>query len=156
MAETNQVRPGEVEASEHFYGKAPAQSLLMLASPQFPVRLASNYERFQLAIGESDPNLLVVAPSLRHRMLGSREVPIIAEILRDYGGGRPAFLVVSRNGKVYSDVFDLLPRGSLDRLERALARSKRFRVWYRNDDTTIYQLVAARSARPPPAAGGGG
>jgi hypothetical protein len=146
MAETNQVRPGEVAASEHFYRNAPPHSLLMLASPQFPVRLASNYEEFQLAIGESDPNLLVVEPKLRHRMLGARDVPVIAEVLRDYGGGRPAFLVVSRNGKAYSDVFDLLPSGSLDRLERALARSRRFRVWYRNDDTTIYELVRGRSA----------
>ena len=156
MADTNQVRPGEVAASEYFYGNAPPHSLLMLASPQFPVRLASNYEQFQLAIGESDPNLLVIQPSLRHRMLGTREVPIIAEVLRDYGGGRPAFLVVSRNGKVYSDVFDLLPRGSLDRLQLALARSKRFRVWYSNNDTTIYQLVMARSAQHQPRREGGG
>jgi hypothetical protein len=156
MAETNQVRPGEVAASEYFYSKAPPHSLLMLASPQFPVRLASNYEQFQLAIGESDPNLLVIKPSLRHRMFGDREVPIIAEVLRDYGGGRPAFLVVSRNGKVYSDVFDLLPRGSLDRLQRALTRSKRFRVWYSNTDTTIYELVMARSPHDQPRRAGGG
>jgi hypothetical protein len=146
MAEVNHVRPGEVAASEHFYRNAPQHSLLMLASPQFPVRLASNYEQFQLAIGESDPNLLVVEPSLRGRMFGARDVPVIAEVLRDYGGGRPAFLVVSRNGKVYSDVFNLLPGGSLDRLERALQRSSRFRVWYRNDDTTIFELV---QSRPP-------
>ena len=150
LAEVNQVRPGEVAASEYFYRNAPPQSLLMLASPQFPVRLDSNYEQFQLAIGESDPNLLVVEPSLRKRMFGPREVPIVAEVLHDYGGGRPAFLVVSRNGKTYSDVFDLLPRGSLDRLERALERSSRFRVWYRNADTTIYQLVQSRPAQGPP------
>jgi hypothetical protein len=156
MAETNQVRPGEVAASEYFYGHAPPHSLLMLASPQFPVRLTSNYEQFQLAIGESDPNLLVIAPSLRHRMFGARDVPVVAEVLRDYSGGRPAFLVVSQNGKVYSDVFDLLPRGSLDRLQRALARSKRFRIWYRNNDTTIYRLVMARSAQHQPRREGGG
>ena len=147
LAEVNQVRPGEVAASEHFYDNAPRHSLIMLASPQFPVRLASNYEEFQLAIGESDPNLLVVEPSLRGRMFGAREVPVIAKVLRDYGGGRPAFLVVSRNGKVYSDVFDLLPTGSLDRLEAALERSSRFRVWYRNDDTTIFELVQSHPTR---------
>jgi hypothetical protein len=147
MAEVNQVQPGEVAASEHFYRNAPRHSLLMLASPQFPVRLASNYEQFQLAIGESDPNLLVVEPSLRGRMFGAREVRVIAKVLRDYGGGRPAFLVVSRNGKVYSDVFDLLPTGSLDRLEGALERSSRFRVWYRNNDTTIFELVQSRPRR---------
>jgi hypothetical protein len=146
LAEVNQVRPGEVAASEHFYRNAPRQSLIMLASPQFPVRLAPNYEQFQLAIGESDPNLLVVEPSLRGRMLGAGQVPVIAKVLRDYGGGRPAFLVVSRNGKVYSDVFDLLPAGSLDRLEDALERSSRFRVWFRNDDTTIFELVPSRTA----------
>jgi hypothetical protein len=36
-------------------------------------------------------------------------------------------------------------------LERALARSKRFRVWYRNDDTTVFELV--RSARDLPREG---
>jgi hypothetical protein len=54
---------------------------------------------------------------------------------------------VSRNGRVTSQVLDLLPRGSLDELERALSRSRRFRVWYRNADTTIFQLVQARPAR---------
>jgi hypothetical protein len=79
---------------------------------------------------------------------------VIAKVLRDYGGGRPAFLVVSRNGKVYSDVFNLLPTGSLDRLEGALERSSRFRVWFRNDDTTIFELVQSRPA-PEPGKGAG-
>src|SRR4029453_17598280 len=121
---------------------------VMLASPQFPIRVTSDYDQFQLTVGESDPNLLSVNRSLRHRMLGAREVPVIAEVMRSYGRNRSAFLVVNHNGKIYSDVFDLLPRGSLDRLELALSRSKRFRVWYRNDDATIYQLVPPQAARP--------
>jgi hypothetical protein len=148
MAATNEVRPGEVAASYYFYRNAPAHSLLMLASPQFPIRVTSDYDQFQLTVGESDPNLLSVKRSLRHRMFGAREVPVIAEVMRSYGRNKSAFLVVSHNGKIYSDVFDLLPRGSLDRLELALSRSKRFRVWYRNDDATIYQLVPPRAARP--------
>jgi hypothetical protein len=71
------------------------------------------------------------------------------QAMRDYAGGEPAFLAVNRNGKVTSQVLDLLPRGSLDELERALSRSRRFRVWYRNPDTTIYQLVQARPALDP-------
>jgi hypothetical protein len=144
MAATNEVRPGEVAASEYFYHNAPPHSLLMIASPQFPVRLAGNYDQFRLTIGEADPSLLSVKPSLRHRMLGTRELPIIAEVMQGYGGGEPAFLAVSRNGKVTSQILDMLPKGSLDRLERAMSRSKRFRVWYRNADTTIYQLVQTR------------
>jgi hypothetical protein len=150
MAATNEVHPGEVAASEYFYRNAPPQSLLMIAAPQFPVRLAGNYDQFRLTIGEADPSLLSVKPSLRHRMLDTRHLPIIAEVMQGYGGGEPAFLVVSRNGKVTSQVLDVLPKGSLDRLERALARSKRFRVWYRNDDTAIYQLVQTRPAQDPP------
>jgi hypothetical protein len=149
MAATNEVRPGEVAASQYFYDHAPPHSVLMIASPQFPVRLAGNYEQFRLTIGEADPSLLTVKPSLRHKMLGDRHVPAIAQAMRDYGGGEPAFMVVSRNGKVTSQVLDLLPRGSLDELERALSRSRRFRVWYRNADTTIFQLVQARPARDP-------
>jgi hypothetical protein len=69
--------------------------------------------------------------------------------MRDYARGEPAFLAVSRNGKVTSEVLDLLPRGSLDKLERVLSRSKRFRIWYRNADTTIFELVQTRPARDP-------
>ena len=149
MAATNEVRPGEVAASQYFYDHAPTRSLLMIASPQFPVRLTGGYDQFRLTIGEADPNLLTVKPSLRHKMLGDRHVPVVAQALRDYGGGVPAFLAVSRNGKVTSEVLDLLPHGSLDELERALSRSRRFRVWYRNADTTIFQLVQARPAQDP-------
>jgi hypothetical protein len=149
MAATNEVRPGEVAASQYFYDHAPPRSLLMIASPQFPVRLAGNYEQFRLTIGEADPSLLTVKPSLRHKMLGDRHVPVIAQAMRDYAGGEPAFLAVSRNAKVTSQVLDMLPRGSLDELERALSRSRRFHVWYRNADTTIFQLVQARPARDP-------
>jgi hypothetical protein len=149
MAATNEVRPGEVAASQYFYDHAPPRSLLMIASPQFPVRLAGNYEQFRLTIGEADPSLLTVKPSLRHKMLGDRHVPVIAQAMRDYAGGVPAFLAVSRNAKVTSEILDMLPRGSLDELERALSRSRRFRVWYRNADTTIFQLVQARPAQGP-------
>jgi hypothetical protein len=149
MAATNEVRPGEVAASQYYYDHAPTRSLLMIASPQFPVRLTGGYDQFRLTIGEADPNLLTVKPSLRHKMLGDRHVPVVAQALRDYGGGVPAFLAVSRNGKVTSEVLDLLPHGSLDELERALSRSRRFRVWYRNADTTIFQLVQVRPAQDP-------
>ena len=149
MAATNEVRPGEVAASQYFYDHAPPRSLLMIASPQFPVRLAGNYDQFRLTIGEADPNLLTVKPSLRHKLLGDRHVPVIAQVMRDYGGGKPAFLAVSRNGKVTSQVLDMLPRGSLDELEQALSRSGRFRIWYRNADTTIFELVQARPAGDP-------
>jgi hypothetical protein len=149
MAATNEVRPGEVAASQYFYDHAPPHSLLMIASPQFPVRLARNYDQFSLTIGEADPSLLTVKPSLRHKMLGDRHVPIIAQAMRDYAGGEPAFLAVSRNGKVTSQVLGLLPPGSLDKLERVLSRSKRFRIWYRNADTTIFELVQTHPARDP-------
>jgi hypothetical protein len=149
MAATNEVRPGEVAASQYFYDRAPPHSVLMIASPQFPVRLAGNYEQFRLTIGEADPSLLTVRPSLRHKLLGDRQVPVIAQAMRDYAGGEPVFLAVSRNGKVTSQVLDLLPRGSLDELEGALSRSRRFRVWYRNPDTTIFQLVQAHPAGDP-------
>jgi hypothetical protein len=148
-AATNEVRPGEVAASQYFYDHAPPRSLLMIASPQFPVRLAGNYEQFRLTIGEADPSLLTVKPSLRHKMLGDRHVPVIAQAMRDYAGGVPAFLAVSRNAKVTSEILDMLPRGSLDELERALSRSRRFRVWYRNADTTIFQLVPPHPAQDP-------
>ena len=88
-------------------------------------------------------------PSLRHKMLGDRYVPGIAKAMRDYAGGQPVYLAVSRNGKVTSQILHLLPRGSVDELERALSRSRHFHIWYRNADTTIFQLVQARPAGDP-------
>ena len=149
MAATNEVRPGEVAASQYFYDHAPPRSVLMIAAPQFPVRLAGNYDQFRLTIGETHPSLLTVKPSLRHKMLGDRHVPVIAKVMRNYGGGQPVYLAVSRNGKVTSQILHLLPRGSLDELERAMSRSRHFRIWYRNADTTIFQLVQARPAGDP-------
>jgi len=44
--------------------------------------------------------------------------------------------------KVYAHLYDLLPDGSLDNLDHALAASKRWKLFYRNADAVIYELVA--------------
>jgi hypothetical protein len=43
--------------------------------------------------------------------------------------------------KIYSHVFKLLPDGSLDSLDNALAASPQWRVFFRNQDAVIYEFV---------------
>ena len=42
-----------------------------------------------------------------------------------------------------------LPSAPFVMTSRALSRSRRFRIWYRNPDTTIFELVQARPAGDP-------
>jgi hypothetical protein len=51
------------------------------------------------------------------------------------------FLVFASSVTRYSVATRLALPGSLQSLERAVARSSRFRLWYRAPDARIYQLV---------------
>ena len=50
----------------------------------------------------------------------------------------------SRTGSTRASFYRELPRGSLAALERAVADSPAFRLWYRNSDARIYAVVGRR------------
>ncbi|HYX44739.1 MAG TPA: hypothetical protein VE760_06815, partial [Acidimicrobiales bacterium] len=143
--ELYQVRPGEVEASRYFYANAEPGSVLTLGAPNFPTRLGERYDEFA-GTGDNPPNLLTTVNRFRHRMLGPDDLPAVAEFAGEYvgatGGGR--YLALGKGQQVYADVLGLLPGGSFSRLDRALAASPDWRVYYRNADAVIYRLL-----RPP-------
>jgi hypothetical protein len=140
----NEMRPGEVAASEYFYDRAPGGSVLVLAAPNFPVRVGGRYDEFKIPWGVHDPNLMDAhRQGFRHRMLGEGDLPDIESVVRTYqrsSGGR-GFLAISKSQEVYTRAYGVLPDGSLASLDRALAASPDWRVFYRNEDAAIYELV---------------
>jgi hypothetical protein len=140
----NEMRPGEVAASEFFYDHAPAGSVLVLAAPNFPVRVGGRYGEFKIPWGVHDPNLMDAHDqAFRHRMLGDGDLADIESVVRVYQdamGGR-GFVAISESQKAYVRAYRVLPEGSLASLDRALAASSDWRLYFRNGDAAIYELV---------------
>ncbi len=136
-----QVRTGEVAASEYLYAHAPAGSALVLAGPNFPKRYGPRYSLLAGPHDDDEPNLLR-GSQFRGRPLGARDVGAVVAYMRSYSDR--GYLVFSASGLEFARVFRLTPPGALEKLEAAIRRSPRFRLWYANRDTRIYELVRAR------------
>jgi hypothetical protein len=138
VAEITLMPPSEVAASEYFYAHARPGTVLVLAGPDFPLRVSGNYDAFRGPKSDDDPNLLA-ATTLRNRPLGQADVPIAISIIHQYA--RNGYLVFSKSETEYASLFRLSPPGQLANLERAVARSPFFRLWHRTPDTRIYELI---------------
>ncbi len=146
-AELYMVTAGERQASEYFYSRAEPGSQLSLVSPNFPTRVGANYADYT-SQGDNPPDLLTSVPGLRHRRLGSKDLPAISKFVASDGGlTQDEYLVLSGGQAIYAEVLGLVPAGSLGSLGRSLSRSANWEVFYRNQDAVIYHYA------PPPAAG---
>jgi hypothetical protein len=135
----------EVAASAYLYSHAPSGSVLVLAAPDFPTNVNFRYP----LIDDSKPPL-VTTPQFGHRELGSADVPAVASaILRN---GTSDFLVFATSESRAARWAELAPAGALQRLEGAVASSPDFRLWYRNPDVRIYELVSGELPQGAPAA----
>jgi hypothetical protein len=134
LERANHVRPGEVAASRFFYKYSPRGSFLLLVASNFPTRLDASYPRHP---GYAyDPSLLAL-PRFQDRMLGPADIDAV---IRQLSGYRVAYLMFSTSQTAHAELFDLAPPGAVDRLQRALLASPRFRVVYRNDDAVLFRL----------------
>jgi hypothetical protein len=134
LERANHLRPGEVAAARRFYQVAPPGSFLMLVASNFPTRLDARYPEHP-GYGY-DPSLLAL-PRFQDRLLGPADLDAV---VYELGGYRDAYLMVSTSQADYAELFDLAPPGAVERLERALLASPRFRVVYRNADATLLRL----------------
>lgn len=136
--EINIVSPSEVRASEWFYDHARPGSVLVLAAPGFPFRYGATYPEFLGPEGDANPNLLTEPVFVGHQ-LGPAEIPYIAERIREYS--RHGYIAFDRDETAYGEIFRVTPPGALAGLEAAVARSAIFRLWYRDKDVRIYELI---------------
>jgi hypothetical protein len=136
--ELNQMPTNEVNASEYFDARAQAGSALLFSAPNFPGDYGPRYPLMRGA-GRAEPPTLLYSNRFRNRQLGRADVPaVVASILHYAPGG---YIVFSTTQNEYAHVFQLVPDGALENLEKAVADSRHFRLFYGNKDARIYQLV---------------
>lgn len=144
VAEVYMVPGGEVEASQYLYAHAPPGSIVVQATPNFPSQVGAGYDHVVMPGGSAGP-ILTDSARFRHRTLGASDIPAIESVGLRYGVQHPSgnvYLVLSGQQQRYAETYGVLPHGSLDNLDHAVAASRDWRVVYQNQDAVIYQLVA--------------
>jgi hypothetical protein len=122
---------GEVNASRWLYDKAPAGSLLLSATYDYPWAWR-NYERYEYFALEDEP------ASLRRRVAMAPALTMRALMHHDRRPG--AYVVISRAQNARVDMTGIMREGTLQRLERALARDPAFIPVWRSRDASIFRL----------------
>jgi len=145
--ELYRVRPGALAAIRYFYDHAEPGSVLGLGAPNVPARVGANYDQF--LVGSTPPPLTDVAELQGHR-LGADDLPTLSRLYQKHFASSPGkvYLSLSADQDVYAEVLGYMPKGSIAALDRALADSPQWRVFFRNRDAVIYEFV------PDPASSG--
>jgi hypothetical protein len=139
FASANVIPRPEVQATAYFYSHARPGSVLMLAGDNYPNDLAADYRTFAGEVGDSSPNLLA-DPKLRGHVLGTADIPEVLSYVRTYSSR--GYLVFSKSQYTYAEFFHSVPAGSLQGLQRAVAGSRDFTLWFSNADARIYRIIS--------------
>ncbi|MEN3314725.1 MAG: hypothetical protein V7605_959, partial [Acidimicrobiaceae bacterium] len=96
-------------------------------------------------LGGSTPPPLTTLDEFRGHRLGPADLPALANLYRDHVAATQGdvYLFLSADQDLYSEVLGLLPKGSIAGLDRALAASPDWRVFYRDRDAVIYRFLGA-------------
>jgi hypothetical protein len=140
--ELYRVRPGAVAANQYFYDHARPGSVLGLVSLNVPSRVSGRYDEF---MSGSTPPALSTVEAFRHHLLGEADLPALSALYREHAGrtAGDVYLSLSTDQQVYVEVLGLMPDGALAGLDRALAASVEWEVFYTNADAVIYRLLPA-------------
>jgi hypothetical protein len=122
---------GEVSASRWLYDTAPEGSLLLSATYDYPWAWR-NYERYEYFALED------ATASVRRRAARSPVETLEALMHEDRRPG--AYIVLTRTQEARVDMTGVMQRGSLQRMERALARDPAFIEVLRRPDASIFRL----------------
>ena len=121
----------EVRAANYLYTHAPAGSMLISGTGNYPWAFR-NYELYKyLAIGDQGSP----APA------SDRQSGVRAHALMAVGAGGSGYLIITRSQRADVEMNGVLPAGSLDRIERAVERSPSFREVYLGRDAQVFALV---------------
>jgi len=135
----NRIPPSEVTASQYLYANGEAGSVVVGSAPNFPMRAGGRYALMGGQNGSSDP-VLTRSSEFRNRDLGPAQVDAVVNVIRR--NGTRGYVVFSQSQEAYVQVFGLSSVNGLRSLEQAMVASGKFRVFYQNDTTRIYELVA--------------
>ena len=124
--------PQEVAASRLVYEHAPRGALVIEGTRGYPGQFR-NYERLDYVTLSREPR------DSQARVL-AHPVGRLSDWIDD--PPRPgAYVIITRSQKAEVAELGVMPHGSLDRIERALARSRRFRTLVRNRDAVVFVPV---------------
>jgi hypothetical protein len=122
---------GEIRAAEIVYNHAPADTLLIDGTRDYPNQF-HDAERFTYVTLATEPTGSI------ERVL-KHPVSKLAEWLGD-PRYREAYLLITRSQKEQIDAIGPLPRGSLEKIEKALIASPKFQVVYHDKDATLFRV----------------
>ena len=138
----NYFPPQEIQLVDQLYAIAPAGSQIIAATPNFPDAYR-NYNEYTLWwLSDNDPatNTALLADPAGY-LTGQKQTGWIhQQNPRAY-----SYLVFTRAQLADVSMDGLLPAGSIQRIEKSLNASPRFRVILQNPDGIVYQVL-------PPAA----
>lgn len=140
---TNIFHAPEAQASQYFYAHAPAGSVLMLVGQNFPVNAGARYSEMGGDASAALPNVLPPNQTADHRQPPSAQA--IAGRLRSHLPN--AFLVFSTGETNYFRYSNLATTNQIRALERSVAASGNFSLWFANRDARIYRLVPGSRTR---------
>ena len=123
--------PDEVAASRWLYRTAPPGSLLVSGTFNYPWAF-SGYERYQY-------EALSKTPAATRRRLVAAPERTIAGLLRDHDG-KGEYVIVGAGQRAEVDMTGVLPRGTLQRVERALRASPDFELVFARPDVNVFEL----------------
>ena len=130
--------PSEVRAADLVYSGAPPGSLLVEGSTAYPGNL-ENYEHLSHVPLAAEP-VASYERVLRH------PVRVLSDWMSDadYSGH---YLIITRAMKEEATELGPLPPGALDRLERQLLASPKFKVLYHDQDASVFTLKGERGLK---------
>jgi hypothetical protein len=134
----DQFSRAEVQTASYIYSNAPPHSSLVTAISNFPGRLTANYPIY--GTGPNKDSDLIDGLELQGHALDDADLPKIVRFFESLGPN-PAFLIISPSMKSYAHFFGYVPDGAIDTLQRTVAGSPNFALYYRNQDVVIYRYM---------------
>jgi hypothetical protein len=131
----------EVSAATWIYANAPAGTLLIEGSTNYPGQFM-NYENFFYV------PLAREEPAEREKILQDPAGIFVRWI--QSGGYNSAYVLITRSQKAGVDALEHDSSGYLDQIERALLESSRFRVVFANKDAHVFALSLTPDILNPP------
>lgn len=136
-AELHRIRPESIAASQAFYDHAEPNSRLLVGGPNFPTSVGGTYNEF------GGPIVLTSFDQFKHRVLASEDADALTAFTR---GVSPLYVALTADEQTWSEVFGLLPAGSLAGLDAALTASNDWQLVYKNKSASIFRYPVSAAA----------